>query len=89
MISPCKQPNRESADNDPGGLMYRFLQCTAGQYMTRDVTAVTRDATLRSLAMLPVARSSREGRVGIAAVAEPRGETCLRRSASGRRPARS
>ena len=38
MISPCKQPNRESADNDPGGLMYRFLQCTAGQYMTRDVT---------------------------------------------------
>ena len=39
--------------------------------MTRDVTAVTRDATLRSLAMLPVARSSREGRVGIAAVADP------------------
>ena len=52
MISPCKQPNRESADNDPGGLMYRFLQCTAGQYMTRDVTAVTRDVTLRELEAL-------------------------------------
>ena len=52
MISPCKQPIRESADNDPGGLMYRFLQCTAGQYMTRDVTTVTRDVTLRELEAL-------------------------------------
>src|SRR5215510_7691299 len=32
--------------------MYRFLQCTAGQYMTRDVTTVTRDATLRELEAL-------------------------------------
>src|SRR5262245_45043475 len=47
-----RQPNRESADNEPGGLMYRFLQCTANQYMTRDVTTVTRDVTLRELEAL-------------------------------------
>jgi CBS domain-containing protein len=47
-----RQPNRESADNEPGGLMYRFLQCTAAQYMTRDVTTVTRDVTLRDLEAL-------------------------------------
>lgn len=29
--------------------MYRFLECSAGQYMTRDVIAVTRDTTLREL----------------------------------------
>jgi CBS-domain-containing membrane protein len=32
--------------------MYRFLQCTAGQYMMRDVTTVTRDVTLRNLEAL-------------------------------------
>jgi CBS domain-containing protein len=32
--------------------MYRFLQCTADQYMTRDVTTVTRDVTLRDLEAL-------------------------------------
>jgi hypothetical protein len=32
--------------------MYRFLQCTAGQYMTRGVTTVTRDVTLRDLEAL-------------------------------------
>jgi CBS domain-containing protein len=32
--------------------MYRFLQCTAGEYMTRDVTTVTRDVTLRDLEAL-------------------------------------
>ena len=32
--------------------MYRFLQCTAAQYMTRDVTTVTRDVTLRDLEAL-------------------------------------
>jgi CBS domain-containing protein len=40
------------ADNDSGGLMYRFLQCTTGQYMTRDVTTVTREVTLRDLEAL-------------------------------------
>jgi CBS-domain-containing membrane protein len=29
--------------------MYRFLQCTAGQYMTRKVITVRRDITLREL----------------------------------------
>src|SRR5262245_2751406 len=32
--------------------MYRFLQSTAGQYMTRGVTTVTRDVTLRDLEAL-------------------------------------
>src|SRR5215475_460888 len=32
--------------------MYRFLQCTAAQYMTRHVTIVTRDVTLRELEAL-------------------------------------
>jgi len=32
--------------------MYRFIECTAGQYMTRDVTTVTRDVTLRDLEAL-------------------------------------
>jgi CBS domain-containing protein len=32
--------------------MYRFLECTAGQYMTRDVTTVTREVTLRDLEAL-------------------------------------
>ena len=29
--------------------MYRFLEDTAGNYMTRDVTTVTRDTTIREL----------------------------------------
>jgi CBS domain-containing protein len=29
--------------------MYRFLECSVGQYMTRDVIVVTRDTTLREL----------------------------------------
>src|SRR5215471_16329460 len=33
-----RQPNRETADNELGGLMYRFLQSTAVEYMTRGVT---------------------------------------------------
>jgi CBS-domain-containing membrane protein len=32
--------------------MYRFLQSTAAEYMTRDVTTVTRDVTLRDLEAL-------------------------------------
>src|ERR1700756_5676644 len=32
--------------------MYRFLQCTAAQYMTRNVTTVTRDVMLRDLEAL-------------------------------------
>lgn len=32
--------------------MYRFLQCTAGQYMTRELRTVTRKITLRELEAL-------------------------------------
>jgi CBS domain-containing protein len=35
-----------------GGSMYRFLECTAGQYMTRAVTTVTREVDMRELAAL-------------------------------------
>ena len=35
--------------NGRGGAMYRFLQCTAGQYMTRLATTVTRRVTMREL----------------------------------------
>jgi CBS domain-containing protein len=38
--------------NDAGGAMYRFLECTAGQYMTREVTTVTREITMRELEAL-------------------------------------
>src|SRR6516164_1867412 len=31
---------RQQPLEEPGGLMYRFLQCTAAQYMTRDVATV-------------------------------------------------
>jgi len=33
----------------PEGSMYRFLECTAGQYMSRGVITVTRQVTLRDL----------------------------------------
>src|SRR5690349_5085007 len=32
--------------------MYRFLECTVGQYMTKPVKTVTREATLRELEVL-------------------------------------
>ena len=38
-----------AATRGPGGSMYRFLACTADQYMTRAVITVTRDVTLREL----------------------------------------
>ena len=37
------------ATNGAGGAMYRFLECTAGRYMTREVKTVTRKLTLREL----------------------------------------
>ena len=40
------------ASNGAGGAMYRFLQGTAGQYMTRAVTTVTRQITMRELEAL-------------------------------------
>ena len=35
-----------------GPAMYRFLECTAGQYMTRSVITVTRQLTMRELEQL-------------------------------------
>ena len=38
--------------NSPGGATYRFLECTASQYMTPTVKTVTRQVTLRDLEAL-------------------------------------
>src|SRR6476646_4712299 len=35
--------------NSAGGAMYRFLECTASQYMTRTVQTVTRQVTMLDL----------------------------------------
>ena len=40
------------AGNAANGVMYRFLECTAGQFMTRVVTTVTRRQTMCELAAL-------------------------------------
>jgi hypothetical protein len=34
------------------GVMYRFLECTAGQYMTRDIKTVTRELSMRELGLV-------------------------------------
>jgi CBS domain-containing protein len=39
-------------NDEAGGQMYRFLECTASQYMTREVKTTTRDATMRELEAL-------------------------------------
>ena len=38
--------------SENGGTMYRFLECTVGQYMTRQVKTVARTTTLRELEVL-------------------------------------
>jgi CBS domain-containing protein len=38
--------------SEKGGTMYRFLEGTVGQYMTRQVTTVARTTTLRELEVL-------------------------------------
>jgi CBS-domain-containing membrane protein len=38
--------------NEAGSVMYRFLEYTAGQYMTREVKTVTREITMRDLEAL-------------------------------------
>jgi CBS domain-containing protein len=38
--------------NSAGGAMYRFLECTASQYMTRTVQTVTRQVTMLDLETL-------------------------------------
>jgi CBS domain-containing protein len=44
-------PTTTTLDDGSGGL-YRFLGCTAGQYMTRAVISVTREVTMRELEAL-------------------------------------
>jgi CBS domain-containing protein len=52
-ISPSSPRSADDpADGGAGGTMYRFLECTAGQYMTRAVTTVTRQVDMRKLAAL-------------------------------------
>jgi CBS domain-containing protein len=46
--APADAPAGEAAD----GAMYRFLECTAGQFMTRAVVTVTRRCTMRELEAL-------------------------------------
>jgi hypothetical protein len=41
-----------SANSEAGNIMYRFLECTAGQYMTPSVVTVTRRVTIRELEAL-------------------------------------
>ncbi len=41
-----------TANNVQGGGMYRFLECTASQYMTRSVVTVTRQVTVSELGRL-------------------------------------
>jgi len=40
------------ANNAVGGAMYRFLECTVSEYMTREVQTVARELTLRGLEQL-------------------------------------
>jgi CBS domain-containing protein len=51
-MSAISPSNPGSADDRAGGSMYRFLECTAGQYMTRAVMTVTRETDMRALATL-------------------------------------
>ncbi len=44
-------PTTTTLDDGSGGL-YRFLDCTAGQYMARVVISVTREVTMRELEAL-------------------------------------
>jgi len=41
-----------SASGEAGNVMYRFLECTAGQYMTPGVVTVTRRVTMNELQAL-------------------------------------
>jgi CBS domain-containing protein len=47
------EPSRTTKTTEhPDGSMYRFLECTAGQYMTHAVVTVTRQLTLEDLVRL-------------------------------------
>ena len=52
-MSATSPPNASGGADQPAdgarATMYRFLACTVGQYMTRAVTTVTRQVTMREL----------------------------------------
>jgi CBS domain-containing protein len=50
--SPAEIAQSASKTEHRAGSMYRFLECTAGQYMRRSVITVTRQVTLRDLKAL-------------------------------------
>ena len=50
--SPAEIAQSASETEHRARSMYRFLECTAGQYMTRSVITVTRQITLRDLKAL-------------------------------------
>jgi CBS domain-containing protein len=52
VMSQSETSRTTKTTEHPEGSMYRFLECTAGQYMTRAVVAVTRQVTLRDLERL-------------------------------------
>lgn len=49
---PSRGHDRSGGGGGGGGSMYRFLECTTGQYMTRAVKTVTREVDMRELAAL-------------------------------------
>jgi CBS domain-containing protein len=48
-ITAPRKDEAMPASEDAGEAMYRFLECTAGQYMTIAVKTVTRQTTMREL----------------------------------------
>jgi hypothetical protein len=48
-ISPSSPGSADDRVGGAGGSMYRFLECTAGQYMTRAVTTVRGEVDMREL----------------------------------------
>ena len=51
-MSPSKALEVQPASNSEGQAIYRFLECTAAQYMTGAVTTVTRQVTMGELGKL-------------------------------------
>jgi CBS-domain-containing membrane protein len=52
VMSQSETSRTTKTTEHPDGSIYRFLECTAGQYMTHAVVAVTRQVTLRDLERL-------------------------------------
>jgi CBS domain-containing protein len=52
VMSQSETSRTTKTTEHPDGSMYRFLECTADQYMTRGVITVARQVTLRDLERL-------------------------------------